>query len=1437
MKKLLGIVLCVVMVFSAFSVSAAAADNSLTEEIKASDSSSFIRGDFNDDSSVDEDDAIYLLYHVLFGNELYPITQSADVELDGRINGYDAVYLLYHYLYPAEYPLPTNSSNFFVSADELWFYNEDVVTLGQMFSVADGVEIDNGKFTCNVTTVEGDVVATVNNADNWNDVSLSFSGTGKILVTVCEDSVYYNSLSQEFEIKAVPFVEKFAPAIAQSENFLIRVGNMNTVSVGSLFKQLDTDNDTINDAGVTVKVEEMFEGSGVSGVYTANSTWEKGTIQFSGTGIAAVTITDNDHCIDFTIYVEVIDAKNITAAENATSNNVVLLNDIYGGFSVSGRYTVYGNGFTCTYTGNGQYLNNGLKYGVITVSENGAIDNLRIISSIYPASYMYYDEVKKGEYAQEGDKIRYFYQLSAVAVSDNATISNCYIYGGRNNIFIGNGNVTVEDSILECGVVANVQIQSSSEYTVTFKNVTTIQHQVKPTIGNTENVMLGAGIIVGPDTNDNPAIVLNGSFRQYNWVNEDDAAAVSNSTAKTIITTALDSANFNHTVNGKKSSNLGIIYLNGYETSVENNTGLPYKLESVTMMLQTGQVYSLQNATDDQIYIDYSDIDVSTVNGFYKPQFKYNSDLGGQYIEKTDESDEFCYREGDIIKIMFPSGDVREFDLSKFVDIKKYSGQDLDLKITCKDDNGNDVTVNNGKVSISEAGEYTVTYSVTDTKFFDKNGEAIEQTLSYSWDVTLSVSLKDTAIPDAYFEFDASKQVIYRSGSSNIKQFIPFLAGLKIYDYNGQTSYLRFDGDNDFNKIAKATINNVNTTGEAQGYHIVTIELVDGGKIVIDMDVRANSGSSTHTGSIKVRSNVIYVVNGGTTSGKGQTWKIYSYKFVGNNGTEISSGQVIFGTSGVDCDTATTPSSNFGTTVKYTVTYVANEGNCGQSVGYSTSVSAAVTLPTPTRSGYIFAGWYTAAEGGTRIGGAGDSYTPSSNITLYAQWGKPCTVTYNANGGNCDTDSERYNGTALTLPAPIRDGYWFIGWYDAAEGGSKIGDAGAAYNPGGEITLYAHWQEAIKYTVTYNANGGECGTASATYEGTALVLPTPTKIGSKFLGWYNAASGGTKIGDAGEAYIPTADVTLYACWEKIPYTITVSTNNATVSGVSNGQTAYYGDTISFTVEYSKDSNQTTTVKDANGNTVTTTGSYTFTMPASNVTISASSSDSGGNCVTPDTLVTLADGSKVRVDSLKGDELLLVWNMETGTFDYAPIMFIDSDAKAEYEVIHLYFSDGTDVKVISEHGFWDYDLNKYVYLDKNATDYIGHTFAKQNGDTLEEVQLVDVVIETELTTAWSPVTVGHLCYFVNDMLSMPGGVGGLFNIFDVDAETMTYDYESIAKDIETYGLFTYDEVNAIAPLSEEMFYAAGGQYLKISIGKGNMTIEELVSMIERYSKYI
>lgn len=224
------------------------------------------------------------------------------------------------------------------------------------------------------------------------------------------------------------------------------------------------------------------------------------------------------------------------------------------------------------------------------------------------------------------------------------------------------------------------------------------------------------------------------------------------------------------------------------------------------------------------------------------------------------------------------------------------------------------------------------------------------------------------------------------------------------------------------------------------------------------------------------------------------------------------------------------------------------------------------------------------------------------------------------------------------------------------------------------------------------------------------------------------------------------------------------------------------------------------------------------------------------CLAAGSLITLADGSQKAVEELTGNEMLLVWNLKTGTYDTAPILFIDNELIGHYEVIKLNFSDDTVVNVISEHGFWDVELNKYVYLDENAAEYIGHCFLKYDGNGMTEVTLTDVEIITEVTTAWSPVTYGHLCYFVDGMLSMPGGIDGLFNIFEVDSETLTYNTEAMNADIEEYGLFTYEEFYEMYPVSEEVFDAFNGEYLKVAIGKGLITYERIGELIERYAEF-
>lgn len=183
------------------------------------------------------------------------------------------------------------------------------------------------------------------------------------------------------------------------------------------------------------------------------------------------------------------------------------------------------------------------------------------------------------------------------------------------------------------------------------------------------------------------------------------------------------------------------------------------------------------------------------------------------------------------------------------------------------------------------------------------------------------------------------------------------------------------------------------------------------------------------------------------------------------------------------------------------VTFNPNGGSVGLSEKIVYYGQTYGELPIPTKANYNFAGWYTAASGGTKVT-AETKVTALVNQTLYAHWTpKKFTVTFNANGGNVSTANKTVTfGTGYgTLPTPTRDYYTFGGWYTAASGGTKVTSSTVA-NGSSNITLYAHW--------TINPERGwvvasELPTgAKITQEKWAYNLRTYTTSGSSSLsGW------------------------------------------------------------------------------------------------------------------------------------------------------------------------------------------------------------------------------------------------------------------------------------------------------------------------------------------------
>ena len=223
-----------------------------------------------------------------------------------------------------------------------------------------------------------------------------------------------------------------------------------------------------------------------------------------------------------------------------------------------------------------------------------------------------------------------------------------------------------------------------------------------------------------------------------------------------------------------------------------------------------------------------------------------------------------------------------------------------------------------------------------------------------------------------------------------------------------------------------------------------------------------------------------------------------------------------------------------------------------------------MTLPTPTRAGYLFDGWYTSTSYTTERT-ATSTVTSASNHTLYAKWNpKNYTINYNTNGGN-NISSGSYtvddSSQTITLTTPTRSGYTFTGYTittNTSGSSSSISNKTALTIPAnayGNITLRANWQVS-SLTVTFNANGGSVGTSSktVTYGSTYGTLPTPTRSGYSFQGWYTSTSGGSVV-TSNTVVTSTTNHTLYARWIAITYytynkNVNGSTSSASVPGHS-----------------------------------------------------------------------------------------------------------------------------------------------------------------------------------------------------------------------------------------------------------------------------------------------
>ena len=165
------------------------------------------------------------------------------------------------------------------------------------------------------------------------------------------------------------------------------------------------------------------------------------------------------------------------------------------------------------------------------------------------------------------------------------------------------------------------------------------------------------------------------------------------------------------------------------------------------------------------------------------------------------------------------------------------------------------------------------------------------------------------------------------------------------------------------------------------------------------------------------------------------------------------------------------------------VTVLFESGGGSKAAPVKAVKGSTIKLPSTEREGYVFLGWYTQKEGGILLGGSGDKFKVSEDMSLYALWEKKqeqpgdgkedgsdkeqeggretCSAVFRTGKGSLTaTEVTVAKGANLYLPLPVCEGYEFTGWYLDEALTKFAGAGGKAYRVTEDVCFYAGWKKS-----------------------------------------------------------------------------------------------------------------------------------------------------------------------------------------------------------------------------------------------------------------------------------------------------------------------------------------------------------------------------------------
>lgn len=245
---------------------------------------------------------------------------------------------------------------------------------------------------------------------------------------------------------------------------------------------------------------------------------------------------------------------------------------------------------------------------------------------------------------------------------------------------------------------------------------------------------------------------------------------------------------------------------------------------------------------------------------------------------------------------------------------------------------------------------------------------------------------------------------------------------------------------------------------------------------------------------------------------------------------------------------------------EFTITFNENYGDNHEFTGHTYKdgkFTSESFIPTLTRAGYIFDGWFDAAEDGNKIT-ADTVFT--DHTTVYAHWSDDPDyvedVIYNVRTDECDGGavevfpSKAHKGDTVLISATADYGYSFSKFIVTDNSGDAVNivDGDSFVMPDGDVTVSAVFEpdKATAYRVRFDANGGTPSLVQRQVGAGSMIAnfpDDPSLEGYVFTGWFTSKTGGNKVTPADKF---PRNMTVYAHWSKEAeinkYTLTFNTN-------------------------------------------------------------------------------------------------------------------------------------------------------------------------------------------------------------------------------------------------------------------------------------------------------